>query len=141
MNQVSIGNFIEYGEQMFDAMDVGVFITDGTGKILTINSIFDNVTTIQRDELIGQEVKYMLGKGYISESNCHRVVSEKRAVTENAILSMSIAAQSRKPCSSRSFSAIFPVLSLAPIKPENLACLKLLMGERFSWMRLRNCHC
>lgn len=67
--------------EIFDALDVGVFVTDKNCKIVAINEFFGNVTTIAREELVGLPVQYMLDKGYISESVCQKVAKDRRPTT------------------------------------------------------------
>jgi len=69
-----IGNVIE-------ALDAGVFISDQKGLIVAVNSNFEKITTLCREELLGKNVRYMLDKGYISESVCLRVMRELQPVT------------------------------------------------------------
>lgn len=71
----------KYSMKVYEAMDVGIFITDSNCNILAINDYFQSVTTIPREELIGKSVGYLLDKEYISESICHKVIKELNSVT------------------------------------------------------------
>ena len=59
--------------EAFDALDVGVFIANNDLEIIYINSYFEKLTTIRREELLGQNVQYLLDKGYISKSICQLI--------------------------------------------------------------------
>jgi len=76
-----MGDLIDFGAEVFDALEVGVFITDGNGMITNINRYFEKVTTIQREELIGRNVQYVLEKDYISKSVCQEVIKTRKPIT------------------------------------------------------------
>ena len=74
-------HFELYLMDIFDSIDVGLFITDENCMILSINRAFEKVTTIPREELVGKNVQYLLDRDYIANSICREVVSTGTSVT------------------------------------------------------------
>jgi PAS domain S-box-containing protein len=67
--------------KIIEAIDAGVFIVDKNGLIVAVNSNFEKITTLSREELVGKNVQYMLDKGYINDAACLRVMRELQPVT------------------------------------------------------------
>ncbi len=67
--------------EIFEALDVGIFITNQEGRIVAVNEYFTRVTTMDREEIWGQNVQYLVDKGYIKESICKRIIQDKKPIT------------------------------------------------------------
>lgn len=66
---------------IFDALDAGVFVVDQDLVIRAVNSQFEKVTTLRKEELLGHNVQYLLDHNYISDSVSLRVFHERQPVT------------------------------------------------------------
>jgi len=67
--------------KVIEALDAGVFIVDQDLVVLTVNSQFEKVTNLSKNELIGRNVQYLLDQKYISDSVSLRVLAERKPVT------------------------------------------------------------
>lgn len=67
---------------ILDALDVGIFITDQDTNVLAVNSKFEKVTTISRNEIVGKKTEFMVDKQYISKSICQDVYRTRKTVTD-----------------------------------------------------------
>ncbi|MGD9662750.1 MAG: sigma-54 interaction domain-containing protein [Porticoccaceae bacterium] len=67
---------------ILDALDVGVFITDADCTILAVNSQFEKVTTVSRNEVLGKNTQYMLDNNYIATSICQHVAKTEKPVVD-----------------------------------------------------------
>ena len=67
--------------KVFEALDVGIFITNKEGTIVAVNEYFTGVTTMDREEIWGQNVQYLVDKGYIRESICKKIMQEQKPIT------------------------------------------------------------
>ncbi len=71
----------ELMSKVFDALDAGVFIVNQNLEVIAVNSHFEKVTHLSKDELLGRNVQYLLDQGYISDSVTLRVLDERQPVT------------------------------------------------------------
>jgi PAS domain S-box-containing protein len=67
-------NDISVLETVIENVPVGVMITDHEGVILTINQRHEEISGISRQELIGQNIRSMTGKGFLKESVTEKVL-------------------------------------------------------------------
>lgn len=77
-----LGSISDFVMRIYDALDVGIFITDSNCKVISINQQFEKITSITREELLGKNVQYLLDKGYIANSVCIAVAAEGKPVTD-----------------------------------------------------------
>ncbi len=64
-------------ESSFD----GIFITDGKGYVKRVNSAYEMVTGISREEVMGKHMSQMVADGLISHSSTLQVLEKKEQVT------------------------------------------------------------
>jgi len=58
----------------------GIYITDGQANTLKVNRAYERITSINRNEMLGRNMKELVKKGYISES-VSLIVLKRQAVT------------------------------------------------------------
>lgn len=68
-------------DKVFEALDAGVFIVDQDLVVLAVNSHFEKVTNLSKEELIGRNVQYLIDQKYISDSVSLRVLADRKPVT------------------------------------------------------------
>ncbi|MBC2582177.1 sigma 54-interacting transcriptional regulator [Clostridium sp. DJ247] len=66
---------------VFECSYDGIYITDGQANTLNVNKAYENITGINRYELIGKNMLELVQKGYISESSTLLVLENKRSYT------------------------------------------------------------
>ncbi|NQD68947.1 PAS domain S-box protein, partial [Bacillus haikouensis] len=59
----------------------GVFITDGYGITVKINTAYERITNLKPEQLIGYHMEEIIKEGYISKSASIQVIKEKKPVT------------------------------------------------------------
>ncbi|MBO8169537.1 MAG: sigma 54-interacting transcriptional regulator [Thermoanaerobacteraceae bacterium] len=59
----------------------GIWITDGEGYTLHINSAYERITGIRREEVVGRPIQELVDKGYFSDSVTLHVLTRKERVT------------------------------------------------------------
>jgi len=64
-------------ESIYDA----IFITDGEGKALRVNSSWEKITGLRSEDVIGKNVNDLESQGYCSKSAALMVLEQKRPVT------------------------------------------------------------
>ncbi|MGQ8364464.1 sigma-54 interaction domain-containing protein [Glaciecola sp. 1036] len=67
--------------KVLDALQDGVFITNGKGLALSINKAYERITGLQRHRIIGKHVSQLVADGLISRSVSLEVIRERRPVT------------------------------------------------------------
>lgn len=73
----SVDSIYEFAE-LFEAVDVGIFITDENLEFIYINSYFEKLTKLTKKELLGNKAQYLLDKGYISKSICMLIAKHNK---------------------------------------------------------------
>ncbi|BAF59953.1 transcriptional regulator [Pelotomaculum thermopropionicum SI] len=68
-------------EQVLEASHDGIFITDGQGVILRVNSAWERICGISRDFVVGKNAQEMVDKGFWSESAAICALKAKKEVT------------------------------------------------------------
>ena len=63
-------------ELIFDSSNDGLYITDGNGITLRVNSTYEEITGIRADEVVGHHMKELVDKGYFSESVTLHVLAQ-----------------------------------------------------------------
>ncbi len=66
---------------VLDALQDGVFITNGEGLALTINRAYERITGLQRHRIVGKHVSQLVNEGMISRSVSLEVIRERQPVT------------------------------------------------------------
>ncbi|MBH8599273.1 sigma 54-interacting transcriptional regulator [Thermoactinomyces sp. CICC 10521] len=59
----------------------GVYVTDGSGVTLLVNSAYEKLAGARREELIGRHMTDLIKKGYINNSVTLLVIEHKRAMS------------------------------------------------------------
>lgn len=67
---------------IFENSQDGLFLTDGKGVIIQVNSAYEKVTGFKREELVGVHMSTLVEKKMISKSTTLQVLAEKKPVTE-----------------------------------------------------------
>lgn len=68
-------------QRVLDAMSDGVYITDGNGITITVNTAYERITGIPKEKLRGLHMSEVVKRGYISRSVSLEVLKERRPVT------------------------------------------------------------
>ncbi|MDR2157231.1 MAG: sigma 54-interacting transcriptional regulator [Clostridiales Family XIII bacterium] len=55
-------------EEIIDCIDIGIFITDGNGNILTLNEISAKISSMQKQDLIGKNFPALIADGTFPEN-------------------------------------------------------------------------
>ena len=66
---------------IFQSSYDGMYITDGEGKFINVNSGLERITGIIKEELLGIYAKDLIGRGIINHSVVQAVLEEKRRIT------------------------------------------------------------
>lgn len=75
-----------YIENLLAALDDGVYVTDKTGKTLHVNAMYEKLTGLKAQELVGQNVRVLQSKGIFDEIVNPRVVERCKPVTSVQVL-------------------------------------------------------
>jgi PAS domain S-box-containing protein len=68
-------------QEIIESSYDGIWITDGQGKTLHVNSAYERISGIKAGELIGRPMKELVDKGYFSDSVTLHVLRKKERVT------------------------------------------------------------
>jgi len=68
-------------EAVFDTSSDSMYITDGEGKTLRINAACNSTTGLEKDDVIGLNVKDIVAKGLFNKSSTLEVLKTKSKVT------------------------------------------------------------
>ncbi len=68
-------------EDILEASYDGLFITDGKGKVLMVNSAWERICGIHRDSVVGNYAQDLVQNGMYSESCAYRALRERRKTT------------------------------------------------------------
>ncbi|WP_316899421.1 sigma 54-interacting transcriptional regulator [Pseudodesulfovibrio indicus] len=71
----------EHMEAVFNASSDGIWLTDGHGVVLNINSASENLNSIGADEVVGRPVADLVKTGIIDRSATLEVLKKKRRVS------------------------------------------------------------
>lgn len=64
----------------------GMFITDGQGNVLRLNSAYERITGIKAVEVLGRNMQKLVEENYYDQSVTLRVMNEHRVITLNQIV-------------------------------------------------------
>jgi len=64
----------------------GMFITDGQGNVLRLNSAYERITGIKAAEVLGRNMQKLVEENYYDQSVTLRVMNEHRVITLNQIV-------------------------------------------------------
>ena len=70
----------EGAKKIFEAMEVGVFITSGEGTVIYINRAFERITTFKREDLLHKHVSYLVENAYIASAVSLEVMEKREPV-------------------------------------------------------------
>jgi len=68
-------------QEIIESSYDGMWITDGQGNSLHINSAYERISGIKREELLGRNMRELVDKGYFSDSVTLHVLEKKERVT------------------------------------------------------------
>lgn len=68
-------------QPVLDALQDGVFITNGEGMAITINHAYERITGLQRHKIVGHHVSELVKHNVISKSVSLEVIRERQPVT------------------------------------------------------------
>lgn len=68
-------------QEIIESSYDGMWITDGEGVSLHINSAYERISGIKREELLGRNMRELVDKGYFSDSVTLHVLEKKERVT------------------------------------------------------------
>lgn len=74
-------NYPEMLEAIVKTSYDGIFITDGEAKVIYINSSYERITGLNKEDMLGRYMDRLVEDGYISESTSYRVLQTKKLVT------------------------------------------------------------
>jgi len=66
---------------IFESSNDGIFITDGTGMVLMVNSSYERITGNTKSEIVGKHIKELIAEGYFSESATLEVLRTHKKAT------------------------------------------------------------
>lgn len=66
---------------IIDSLYDGIYITDGDGYTIKINTAYERITGIKAEQVIGYHMKDLIKAGYISNSVSIQVIKEKQPIT------------------------------------------------------------
>lgn len=81
MGILEVKRFASELEQVLEASHDGIFITDGQGNILRVNSAWERICGISRDFVVGKNAQDMVDQGFWSESAAMGAIKAKKEVT------------------------------------------------------------
>lgn len=73
-------------ENIFAALDDGFYVTDAEGKTLHVNQMYEQLTGLKTDDLLGRNVLDLKNDGVFDEVVYPLVVERKRPVTKVQVL-------------------------------------------------------
>lgn len=76
-------NLIRELEAIINSSYDGIFITDGLGKVLRLNTAYERITGIRSAEVIGKTMQQLVQERYYDQSVTLLVLKEKKCVTIN----------------------------------------------------------
>lgn len=69
-------------EQVIEASHDGIFITDGNGKILMVNSAWERICGMSREYVVGKNAQAdLVDGGFYNESAAYKALKEKKEIT------------------------------------------------------------
>lgn len=68
-------------DEIIESSYDGIWITDGQGYTLHLNSSYERISGIKKEEVVGRHMQELVDKGYFSESVTLKVLEKKERVT------------------------------------------------------------
>ncbi|QNB46745.1 PAS domain S-box protein [Thermanaerosceptrum fracticalcis] len=68
-------------DTIIESLADGIYITDGAGVTLRVNSAYEKITGVRREEVIGRHMDELVKLGYFSESVTILVLQKKQRMT------------------------------------------------------------
>ncbi len=59
----------------------GIYITDGKGNTLYVNSSYERISGFKKHEIVGKNIKNLIRKGMFSNSSVHKVLETKKVTS------------------------------------------------------------
>ncbi|HOV78517.1 MAG TPA: sigma 54-interacting transcriptional regulator [Bacillota bacterium] len=78
---LELRRFASEFEQVLEASHDGIFITDGFGKVLMVNSAWERICGISREFVVGKYAQDMVDQGFYSESAAMAAIRARKKVT------------------------------------------------------------
>ncbi len=78
MDKKFIKSNFEYLENLLDCIQVGVYVTDSKGETLLVNEVSSQSGGLEKNQLIGKNIKELQEKGYIYNSVTQKVLKSKK---------------------------------------------------------------
>lgn len=67
--------------QVFDTMRDGLYITDSNGDTITVNEMYENLTGLKAEDIVGKNVKELVESGVFDLALNSKVVATKKSAT------------------------------------------------------------
>ena len=74
MNHI-LEEYIDELDEILDCINVGIYITDGNGKTLTLNHESEKTGSLTKNQVIGVNMKELVEKGFVKESATLKALS------------------------------------------------------------------
>ena len=68
-------------DAIIESVSDGIYITDANADTVRINSAYEEITGIKKEEVVGKNMKELVDKGIFSEALTFRVLKEKKPVS------------------------------------------------------------
>ena len=81
-----VKSLIKELEAIIDSSYDGIWITDGQGNVLRVNSAYERITGIKFSEVAGRNMQQLVDEGYYDQSVTLLVMNEKKRVTINQVV-------------------------------------------------------
>lgn len=77
----SYTSLVEELEAIIESSSDGIYVTDGNGYTIRVNSAYEKITGIKREEVLGKHMKDLVEQGFYSQSVTLLVLQNKKPTT------------------------------------------------------------
>jgi PAS domain S-box-containing protein len=70
-------------ESIIESSYDGIYVTDGDANTIQVNSAYEKISGIRKDEVIGRNMQELVDEGFFDESATLKVLETRRSVTLN----------------------------------------------------------
>lgn len=77
----SYTSLVEELEAIIESSSDGIFVTDGNGFTIRVNTAYENITGIKREEVLGKHMRNLVDQGFYSQSVTLLVLQSKEPTT------------------------------------------------------------
>lgn len=74
-------SLVEELEAVIESSSDGIYVTDGNGYTIRVNSVYEEITGIKREEVLGKHMKDLVDQGFYSQSVTLLVLQNKKPTT------------------------------------------------------------